>query len=93
MAVPCPRCGREYDVALFVLFGGALPLVPASFEQAAPAARSVGWRLRSALRKRLTRAQVVAFIRQQLETHRSDLRVKDLDLAALISVSAARRAW
>jgi len=38
VAVPCPRCGREYDVTLFVLFGGALLLALASVEQAAPAA-------------------------------------------------------
>jgi AcrR family transcriptional regulator len=45
----------------------------------------------SALRRRLTRAraQVVAFIRQLLEARRAALRVKDLDLAAFVAVSAA----
>jgi AcrR family transcriptional regulator len=45
----------------------------------------------SALRRRLVRAraQVVEFVRQLLETHRAALRVTELDLAALIVVSAA----
>ena len=45
----------------------------------------------SALRRRLirARAQVVEFIRQLLEARRTALRVADLDLAALVVVSAA----
>jgi AcrR family transcriptional regulator len=45
----------------------------------------------SALRRRLirARAQVVEFIRQLLEARRRALRVTDLDLAALLVVSAA----
>ena len=45
----------------------------------------------SALRRRLVRAraQVVDFIRQLLEARRAELRVTNLDLAALIVVSAA----
>jgi AcrR family transcriptional regulator len=45
----------------------------------------------SILRRRLVRAraQVVDFLRQILEARRRELRVTDLDLAALIAVSAA----
>jgi AcrR family transcriptional regulator len=45
----------------------------------------------SAFRSRLAaaRAQVVAYVRQLLEEHRDELRVRDLDLAALLVVSSA----
>jgi hypothetical protein len=45
----------------------------------------------AAFRRRLAaaREQVVGFIRQLLETHRQDLRVTDLDLAAFVVVSTA----
>jgi AcrR family transcriptional regulator len=45
----------------------------------------------AAFRRRLSaaREQVVGFIRQLLETHRQDLRVTDLDLAAFVVVSTA----
>jgi len=50
----------------------------------------------SALRQRLgdARAQVIAFLRQLLESHQTELRVNDLDLATFIVVSAAEGiAW
>lgn len=42
-------------------------------------------------RRRLAdaRSSVIGFVRQLLETHRQELRVRDLDLAAFIVVSAA----
>jgi AcrR family transcriptional regulator len=45
----------------------------------------------STFRRRLSaaRAQVVAYVRQLLEEHRDELRVTDLDLAALLVVSSA----